>query len=310
MRRIISMILVAIIAASSCCLLSACVGYTKTIRYDDVDKYLIGSQTYENADIDELRIDWPDGQVVLVEDPNATCVTVAEENNLDDKRKVHSYYHDGILDIKFWQSGLHGYVLEKDKHLTVTYRSVRNLVVNVASSTLKATELHVENADIEMTSGDIDVDGITCNKLTCTMTSGDIDINKIDCNVFILNMTSGNACFAEITATQASMSQSSGDITARALNVDTFRSNSTSGDLEASFVRANHIDIVLTSGDVEIGIPDEGATVAVASTSGRFKSNLSYSINQGRYVFGEGKCDIGIEMTSGSAWIKNCVNNE
>jgi|GEM_PF-1136102 len=304
MKRIIAMIMATIIASSTCYFLCACMGYTSISRYDDADKYLVGSQTYENADLDELRIDWPKGQIVLVEDPNATCVTVTEENNLDDKKKVHSHYHDGILNIEFWQSGLRSYVSEKDKHLTVTYRSACNLAVNTASSILKANVLNAENVDFKMTSGNIDVDNITCDKLVCEMTSGDIDIDKVDCNIFSLDMTSGDAYFAEITATSVSMSQSSGNITARALNVDTFKSNSTSGDLDASFGRANLIDIALTSGNTEIGIPADGATVAMASTSGSFKSNLTYSVVQGKYVFGNGKCEIGIEMTSGSVRIK------
>lgn len=304
MKRIISMIMATIMASSTCCLLCACTGYTSISRYDDADKYLVGSQTYENADLDELRIDWPKGQIVLVEDPNATCVTVTEENDLDDKKKVHSYYHDGILNVEFWRSGLRSNVDEKDKHLTVTYRSVRNLVVNTASSTLKANVLHAENVDFKMTSGDIDVDRITCDRLTCEMTSGDIDVDKVDCDLFGLVMTSGDAHFAEITATNVSMSQSSGSITAHALNVDTFKSNSTSGELDASFVRADLIDVVLTSGSAVIGIPSGGATVDVASTSGSFRSDLTYSDVQGNYVFGEGKCEIGIEMTSGSVRIK------
>ena len=323
MKRIISMITAIIIASSTCCLLCACMRYTSISSYDDADKYSAGSQTYENTDLDELRIDWPKGQIVLVEDPNATCVTVTEDNTLDDKKKVHSYYHDGILNIEFWQSGLRSYVTEKDKHLTVTYRSVRNLAVNTASSIIKANALQAVNVDFKMTSGDIDVDRITCERLTCKMTSGDldvdritcdslmcemtsgdIDINKVDCNTFRLDMTSGDAQFDEITATRVSMSQSSGNITARALNVDTFQSDSTSGDLDASFIRADRIDIASTSGNAEIGIPADGATVAMASSSGSFKSDLTYSVDQGRYVFGAGACEIGIETTSGSVRIK------
>ena len=303
-KRFIEISLVFILLITALCVCTACVNSTKMETYGNAEKYLIGSQSYDVADITTLNIDWKMGKVVLVEDPNATGITVVEDNTLPDIKKVHSYYHDGILDIKFWQSGFRSTVLDKDKILTVTYCSVGKLNVVLTSGTLYAEKLNAENTSIIMTSGDIDIEDLKGNTIELTMTSGDLDIDSIECNTFNHKMTSGNCDIDSIKAKSITMKQSSGNITVNKLDVDTFSSKSTSGDLNLSIERADNIDIFMTSGDAQIGIPSNGATVTVAKTSGSFKSNLDYVIKSGQYVFGEGQCAISIDMTSGSVRIK------
>ena len=322
MKKLFCLLTVAMMAVTACFGLCACMGYRTVAEYEDADKYLAGPQTYDVADLDELYIDWPAGQVVLVEDPNATSVMVAEENNLSEKKKVHSYLKDGVLNVKFWQSGLRSVAKETDKVLTITYRSVRNLSVQSSSATVRAATLDVERVTFEMTSGDVEIGNVTCNTIVCEMTSGDMDFKEIVCDKFTCKMTSGElnvkqiaaessvefsmssgeAKFSEILAKNTSVAQTSGNITISAADVEAFSSRSTSGSLNASFTHADKIDVVLTSGDAEIGIPASGATVAVAG--GKPKSDLAYSVKSGKYIFGDGSCEVAIEMTSGSVRIK------
>lgn len=286
MKKFVLWFAVIAIVVLSCCLFMACnVSTTTQHPYENADKYLIGSQTYEVAELSALNIDWTVGKVVLVQDENATNVTVVEENNLDDKKKVHSYLHDGVLEIKFWQSGLKDVVDEKDKRLTVTYKSVQQLSIILTSGVLNAEKLTGDSATIKITSGDIVVNDAEFASLSVKMTSGDIR-------------------FGTIKADTVSFAQTSGNTYARSLDVNTFTSKSSSGDLDVGFASANSVSIKMTSGSAKVGIPTNGATLTFKKTSGSFKSDLAYTVDGDKYVFGDGGCDMSIKITSGSVRIK------
>ena len=304
MKRIFIAIICVFALIVVCFGLTACVGYTTQKRYDDADKYLVGSQTYEVTELVRLKVDWTVGTVTLVEDDTTTCVTVIEENALSDEKKVHSYYHDGILDIHFWQSGLRGVVSEREKHLTITYPSVCDLRVEMTSGDVVADKLTAENVSIKMTSGDIDIKKLQSVSFACQMTSGDLAIDEMESKEITFEMTSGKGKFGSVKAETVTMSQTSGDIVVREMETKSFSSDSTSGDLDVAFTRVGRASITMTSGDTEIQLPESGATASIAMTSGSFKTDLPYVVDMGKYVFGDGECELGIKMTSGTLRIK------
>ena len=304
MKRIFIAIICVFALIVVCFGLTACVGYTTQKRYDDEDKYLVGSQTYEATDLFRLNVDWTVGKVTLVEDDTTTCVTVTEENTLSADKKVHSYYHDGILDIHFWQSGLRGVVSEREKHLTISYPSVIDLWVEMTSGELVADKLTAERVSIKMTSGDIDIKKLQSVSFACQMTSGDLAIDEMESKEITFEMTSGKGKFGSVKAETVTMSQTSGDIVVREMETKSFSSDSTSGDLDVAFTRVGRASITMTSGDTEIQLPENGATASIAMTSGSFKTDLPYVVDMGKYVFGDGECELGIKMTSGSLRIK------
>ena len=113
-----------IILGAAALSLAACVSFD---YYPDADKYLVGTQYYD-GELKTLDIDWISGSVTLIQDETADQITVKEDNNLDDDRKVHSYFHDGILSVKYCKSGLRfGNVKSIDKQLFVTFPSLETL---------------------------------------------------------------------------------------------------------------------------------------------------------------------------------------
>lgn len=304
MKRILVIICVVVVLSVLCFGLTACMGYTTQKCYDDADKYLVGSQTYDATDFVRLNVDWTIGKVTFIEDDTLTCVTVEEENSLSNGKKVHSYYHDGVLDIRFWESGLRDYVSERDKHLTITFPYVRDIRVEMTSGDLVADKLTVESATIKMTSGDIDINMLQADSFTCHMTSGDLFVKEEVSKEITFEMTSGKGKFGSVQAEKVSISQTSGDIVIGDMATDTFFADGTSGDVEVAFSRVDKASFSMTSGDAEIKLPEGGATASVALTSGSLKTDLPYTVDFGRYIFGEGKCDLGIKMTSGSVRIK------
>ena len=304
MKRFLIAFILVFVLLVLCFGFTACIGYTTQTRYDDADKYLVGSQTYVATDLVALNVDWNMGKLTLVEDDTATCITVTEENALGNEKKVHSYYHDGILDIHFWKSGLRDHVYWKEKQLTITFRSVRDLRVVMTSGNVVADKLTVETANIKMTSGDIDIKTLQSNSFTCHMTSGDLSVEETVSKEIAFEMTSGKGKFGSVKAETVSISQTSGDIDIRDIGTNSFYADSTSGDVKVAFSRAEKASFTMTSGDAEIKLPESGATASVALTTGSFKTDLPYTVDFGKYVFGEGKCDLGIKMTSGSVRIK------
>jgi len=304
MKRIFIAIICVFPLIAVCFGLTACMGYTTQKPYDDADKYLVGSQTYEVSELVRLNVDWNVGKVTLIEDETSTCVTLTEENALSDDKKVHSYYHDGVLDIHFWKSGLRDMVREKEKHLTITYPSVRDLRVEMTSGDVVADKLTAENVSIKMTSGDVDIKKLQSVSFACRMTSGDLAIDEMESKEITFEMTSGKGKFGSVNAETVTMSQTSGDIVVREMETKSFSSDSTSGDLDIAFTRVERASVSMTSGDTEIKLPEKGATASIAMTSGSFKSDLPYVVDMGKYIFGEGECELGIKMTSGSLRIK------
>ena len=98
--------------------------------------------------------------------------------------------------------------------------------------------------------------------------------------------------------------QTSGNTVVRTLDVNTFTSKSSSGDLDVSFSSANNVSIEMTSGSAKVGMPTNGATLIFKKTSGSFKSDLAYTVDGDKYIFGDGQCDMSIKITSGSVRIK------
>ena len=237
MKRIFIEIICVFALIVVCFGLTACMGNTTQKPYDDADKYLVGSQTYEVSELVRLNVDWNVGKVTLVEDDTTTCVTVTEENALSADKKVHSYYHDGVLNIHFWKSGLRDKVLEKEKHLTISYPSVIDLWVEMTSGELVADKLTAERVSIKMTSGEIDVKYLQSDTFACQMTSGDLAIDEMESKEITFEMTSGKGKFGSVNAETVTMSQTSGDIVVREMETKSFSSDSTSGDLDIAFTR-------------------------------------------------------------------------
>ena len=259
-KKILSAIILPVLGLSM-------VSCTSMTSYADADKYLIGSQTY-TGELKTLDIDWISGQVTLIEDSTATSISVVEENDLPDEKKVHSYFHDGILNIKYWESGLRArFIDSSQKHLYVTYPSLENLDVDLTSGKLATGKITAKTVNVDLTSGSMDFDGITCDTINADLTSGSITIN---------NLETGTGEF-----------------------------DCTSGSITIQHSKADSLSFDLTSGKIDLTIPEKGATVKFNKVSGSYHSiRENYTKNDNKYVYGDGSCQIKISVTSGKAYIR------
>ena len=242
--------------------LTAC-GVTGGI-YANEDKYISGNTEYKDVEVNKIDIDWVSGNVTLVEDEAATGIVVFEDTNLTDKRElVHSYFHDGILNVKYFASGYHCLKTNIKKNLTITYKpGLETLKVDLTSGYLGAENIHATKFDLDITSGTANIKNLVVDEVSVDATSGTIIMSKIYAKKMDADLTSGS-----ITTIYES------------LETATYE---------------------MTSGKVFLTLPIDGGTVKVDKTSGTVKTNRECTINNNTYKFGTGLADVKVKMTSGT----------
>ena len=238
--------------------------------YADADKYLVGDQAY-TGELKELDIDWVSGEVTLVEDTTSAEIKIVEESDVEliEAEKVHSYFNEGVLKIKYWESGhkSHSFI-SRNKHIYVTYPSLEKLTVDLTSGKFDAKKVTASDIKVNLTSGSVDLDEVSCETMTTNITSGSVNIDKITCNTYESNLTSGSVTIGSSTA--------------------------------------NEMTFKVTSGKVDLAIPESGATISFTKTSGSLKlDRQDYTKNaDGQYVYGDGACKVRIKVASGKAIIR------
>lgn len=259
-KKILALAMIPLMSIS----LTSCSFY---IAYADADKYLIGSQDYE-GELKDLDIDWVSGSVTLVEDANATKISVVEENDLKDEEKVHSYFHDGILNVKYWASGYRNFSFRTPiKNLVITYPSLENIKVGITSGVFVSESLEAKSATFKLTSGKMKIGKIKADNFKASMTSGTLTVDELDVK--------------------------EGDF------------GCTSGTILIKKSQADKLSFGLTSGKIDLAIPENGATIDFHKTSGSYHSEgKEYTIDDKKYVYGDGSCQIQIKITSGAVYIR------
>ncbi|MGN0797029.1 MAG: DUF4097 family beta strand repeat-containing protein [Christensenellales bacterium] len=265
-------------------LLSAC-QLSSTVRcmeYANADNYLVGNQQYE-GELTRILVNWYVGEVNFVQSDDNT-ISIVEDNELEDKQKVHSYFSDGVLRVEFWQSGLASKVNSKDKKVTITYPKCGDIELMSTSAKVTADKMYADNINIIMTSGYCSIGEINAKNFDFTSTSGSIVVNKMNCTIADIGSTSGGC---ELNKVQ----------------VDTLNFASTSGSAYAEIDSAKVVKIGSTSGSVNLKL-NVGATISFSTTSGTFSCEKEHSDKLGKKVIGDGETVIDVDTTSGSLRVR------
>ena len=271
-------------------MLSACVNIFTVDYYDDSDKYLIGSQEYEGT-LDSLDIDWVFGYVKLIEDENATKITIKEENELPDTIKVHSYFTDGKLYIKFGEAGYKGSgIKSKEKSLEITYKSLNNINIKLTSGQFSADKVNAKDAKINLTSGSIKVKSLNADSTSIKLTSGKIVFDKFTSTTAQIKMTSGSMAVDELTC-------------------DSINCSLTSGSCSFNLKACKNAEFRETSGSINLTIPEDIATKLILNKSNKsIRTDRTFTRIGNEYIFGPMDLDVSstitISVTSGSVRIK------
>lgn len=263
-------------------LLTGCVNSYSIGVYADADKYLVGSQTYEGV-LETLDIDWLAGRIELISDESISGMKLVEENDLPNGDKVHSYYHDGILNVKFMESGRRSSFDPVQKKLLLTYNptEIKKIGIALTSGTLVAPKIVAnESVNITMTSGNSSFEGIEAPNVSVTFTSGSFTCKELKTPKALLNATSG-------------------DMNISSIDADEFNADITSGSMTFSFSRFINSKLKMTSGNMNVTLPSDGGKVTVSKTSGSVSTNRECTISGDLYTFGTSESKMNINITSG-----------
>ncbi len=279
-------ILISFILSLFLIVLSSCKsGNVRGEVYKDSEKYLAGNQTY-NESIKKLDLSWSMGKVTLIQDVNVQAIEIIEENELEDKYKVHTYLNDGTLYVKFWESGAKGFVLGTDKYVTIKYPSA------------------VELIDIVVTSGTLEADYLASKKIDVVRTSGTTKINKIEADELLYTQTSGNTNIQELSCEKAQMNSTSGRVIINKVDCEMFNLVYTSGGINLKFNTAVTVNVSGTSGTQTITLPESGASVHYHVTSGSFRCSRDGREEDRLIVIGDGDAQFDLSVSSGNIVIK------
>lgn len=254
--------------------------------YDNAESYSVGNFSYSAEDVQRVCVHWCSGAVELVQTDGDTLEVSESGQSLQESEKLHWFLENGQLDIQFWQSGHSAAVKSADKHITVEIPQGISVEIVGMSATVRA-------------------DDLTLKEFESTCVSGSAMFGSIRCESAKLVSTSGSIAADGITAVERiKVGSVSGKIEIGLIDVPSAELNSTSGKIEISVANCLDLDIGTVSGAVGIALGGTGATITYASTSGVIKIAQECVKNGGKYVVGDGSCEISVRTTSGNLNIR------
>lgn len=270
MKKLFVFALIFILCAS---LLSGCMltfPSFMSYHYDNADRYTPGGGSLSGT-VNKIEIGWLNGSVT-VKPHSGDTVTFSEESRrtLSDGLTLHYLLEGTTLHIQFCRSGQH----------------------NISSLSKDLTVLIPE--DIELT--DIEIESV----------SADISAENISAKEIKLEAVSGDVLLSCCTAGEVDIETVSGSVKAQSVDTSAFSADTTSGSVTLSSASApGELDIETVSGQITLSLPEEaGFTMKFDTVSGAFSSELPYSQDGKRFIFGSGTGDYKIDTTSGNVKIK------
>lgn len=260
------------------------------ISYADSEKYISGAAELSET-VEYIEISWPVGSV-MVKPHDSGKVSFSEESDkeLTDDSRLRYWLDGTTLHIQFCRTGKWR-LDDMEKDLTVLVPenpALTELEVNSISATLCLDGLQMDRLTIGTTSGDMRLVGCAVAKRASVSTiSGELE-----------------AEFAQ-PLEEFSGDSTSGTFRISAPAIENFSSSSISGPVGLSVEEApKTLDIQTTSGNIDLALPDDASfTLDYDATSGELSSDLPYTMESGRYIFGDGTGEYVIGTISGDVRI-------
>lgn len=271
--------------------------------YDNAGKYEAGTIEYE-GDLKTINLNWRCGKVTLIEDIAATSIKIEEDNALESRKKVHSYFNEGVLNVEFWDSGVISTVDYSDKEVTITfpYASKMNLVSS--SAPIIAETLKGDMIDLTASSGMIKVNTLEAHASNIITSSGSVRIAKATVEDQLdIGTSSGSITLDDVKTTTLDLNTSSASVHIAKMDVKTTDINTSSGSVHTVVSGNGRYYINTSSGSVHLKMTDTGATLDWSTSSGGLHTDKVYSVVGGDKVFGEGAATMYVNTSSGSLYV-------
>ncbi|MDO5546685.1 MAG: DUF4097 family beta strand repeat-containing protein [Eubacteriales bacterium] len=223
-------------------------------------------------DIREIEIDWVSGNIRLMP-ADVESIEVSETGVEDAKYAMVWELEGQTLKIEYCKNPTFGDLknLKFSKDLTITVPrdwEGRTLAVDAASAKLSVQDLTLQEVEVDAASGECQFKNCAVDALDIDTASGDIDFEGR------LNRLDCDSASASVRAVLDNVPY--------------------------------EIDMDTASGDLELYLlEDAGFSVSMDTMSGKFDSTFPTTTKNGRYVCGDGACQIDISSMSGGVTIRS-----
>ena len=154
-------------------------------HYNNSEKYTAGNVSLQpdmqrENPLSEIHVDWIAGSVEIVPVKGLGNIEIVEKNTdqLPEEDRVHSYYHDGILDIQYEKSGVYFFKtrnITKELMVRIPMELAQNLEVvegDLVSAGMKIGDVQVGTLNVDTVSGDTVFSGSASREIEIDSTSG------------------------------------------------------------------------------------------------------------------------------------------
>lgn len=226
--------------------------------------------------ITELDIEWAAGKILIQPSEEADTIRFWDDYAGDEKLYLYYTTAGNKLSIQYckdldWDDGF-GVSINNtiNKNLTIQVPAgwvCENLEVDAASATLEVHDLTIQEAEIDAASGALGFENCNVYSLDVDTASGDV-------------IFTGSLQTLDCDAASASVAANLSNIPTR-INVSTMSSN---------------IDLTLPE--------NAGFTLNMDGLSATMHSDFDCTLENGRYVCGDGSCHIQVDSLSGKVYLR------
>lgn len=260
-------------------------GWT-TYTYADADRYTPGNGSFKKDKVKNVDVNWVSGNITVEEHDSDEIVFSEENEEIDEKYKMHYYLQGDTLRIQFCQSTRWDFFRRTPaKRLTVKIPKgyvFNELKVDATSSKTDVSNVNAKKIDVETVSGQLDISDVKADTLELETVSGSLAVKNAKADKVKFNSVSGkvgvNGDFVEVDGESVS-----GGIQVQSKN------------------RIAKAKLEAVSGSVTLKIPElKGFSAKHESVSGSFNCEFPTTNSKKRVEYKDGSAEFDFETVSGS----------
>lgn len=222
------------------------------------------------SEIKNIQVDWAAGSITIVPG-DVDSISFSENDGLDENHQMVWSKQGNTLVIRYSKTQVYfGFRFDAPKNLLITVPrdwSCNELEIDAASAKVCVNDLTIHTVDFDGASG-------VCEFVNCNVDHMDLDT------------ASGDIKFTG-TLTELDCDAASASCVLHLSNTPL------------------RIDADMASGDLRLTLPEDcGFTVKLDALSGDFTSDFSTVTQNGKYIYGDGSCDINVSAMSGDVTIR------
>ncbi|MCR4889204.1 MAG: DUF4097 domain-containing protein [Ruminococcus sp.] len=303
--KVLSLLTVMAMAAS----FTSCVSMNNI--YSHAEEYTAGDREISDV-IESVDINWNSGSVtVTTYDKDTVSVVEKCSAELKESQQVHTWVDGKTLHVQYCKSGENVSLKNAQKDLEIKIPKsfeLDDIVYDGASGASTFENITASTIDLDTASGNIMLTNCSADSFVVDTASGDVIIEQTgEASSMNLNAASGSISITADSADDFDIDTASGDIYLNVKSSNTVKIDSASGKNELHFgTFPSDISIDTASGDVNLFIPEKSDfTLNIDTASGDLNSDISFTKEKGKYIFGNGTNNMSVDTASGDVTIKS-----